>query len=184
LEVVMGGETEVGGIFADPWRGLRWWDYRAEVLRLSAYRPDRAASAARRGVLSELGEALGALDDRRVAKKGAEVFVDLRGELGDVLWYAALESEGDGVGLWTADPVRPVYEMTLTDRVDHVAHAIGVAMGDVLGGLPLAMIATSMCRAAGFSAQEVAWFNLEKLRARREAGTLHDREARGAGGGV
>jgi NTP pyrophosphatase (non-canonical NTP hydrolase) len=135
-------------------------------------------------VLSELGEALGALDDRRVLKKGAEVFVDLRAELGDVLWYAALESEADGVGLWTADPVRPVYEMTLTDRVDHVAHAIGVAMGDVLGCLPLAMVATSLCRAAGFSAQEVAWFNLEKLRARQSAGTLHDREARVPGGGV
>ena len=56
-----GRAVEVGGILADPWRSLRWRDYRAEVLRLSAYRPDRAASAARRGVLSELGEALGAL---------------------------------------------------------------------------------------------------------------------------
>jgi hypothetical protein len=41
-----------------------------------------------------------------------------------------------------------------------------------------------LCRAAGFSAQEVAWFNLEKLRARQSAGTLHDREARVPGGGV
>jgi hypothetical protein len=105
-----------------------------------------------------------------------------------VLWYAALGSDAQAVtgDQWCAAPYNAGQR--------HYADGAHVAAWEILGTIKrvisdagdwytLASIAT-LCDRLGFGLQEVAWFNLEKLRARREAGTLHDREARGAGGGV
>ena len=174
---------------AQPWASLAWEDYHTEVVRLSAYPEEHRKICARAGMVAELGELLGLFDLRRVAKKGPPSREAVRAELGDVLWYAALYSTHpwgfDGWG--DPDPAAgmALHVTDIASAVDCVVVILGV-MRVVSGDEPfLYDRAGALCQRLGFSPQEVAFYNLEKLRARREAGTLHDREARGgAGGGV
>jgi len=179
------GETEVQ---APPWAGLTWAEYHAQVMTLSAYPEAHRQLCAQAGMIAEMGELLSLFDLRRVAKKGPPAREAVRAELGDVLWYAALDSDAQAVtdDQWCAAPYNAGQR--------HYADGAHVAAWEILGTIKrvisdagdwytLASIAT-LCDRLGFGLQEVAFYNLEKLRARREAGTLHDREARGAGGGV
>jgi hypothetical protein len=179
------GETEVQ---APPWAGLTWEGYCAEVRALSAYPEAHRQLCAQAGMVAEMGELLSLFDLRRVAKKGPPAREAVRAELGDVLWYAALDSDAQAVtdDQWRAAPYNAGQR--------HYADGAHVAAWEILGTIKrvisdvgdwytLASIAT-LCDRLGFGLQEVAFYNLEKLRARQSAGTLHDREARGAGGGV
>lgn len=178
----MGDEVQ-----APPWAGLTWAEYHAQVMALSAYPEAHRQLCAQAGMIAEMGELLALFDLRRVEKKGPPAREAVRAELGDVLWYAALHNRFPTTFEWWADPVARGCELYAEgDRsvVHYTMEIVGVARAvggdnEVLYGW-----AGFLCRRLGFSAQEVAWFNLEKLRARQTAGTLHDREARGAGGGV
>jgi len=180
MEVVMGGETDVQAL---PWAGLTYDDYRAEVLRLSAYPEWSIGLCAEAGVIAEIGEVLGLFDVRRALKKGPPAREAVRAELGDVLWYAALgDCEGRMRWYWAGSwNEASDYPADTSGIVHSILREVRALCGvDRHGPAPIARMAGAL----GFGLQEVAWFNLEKLRARQSAGTLHDREARGAGGGV
>ncbi len=180
----MGDETEAQA----PWAGLTWAEYHAQVMTLSAYPEAHRQLCAQAGMIAELGELLSLFDLRRVAKKGPPAREAVRAELGDVLWYSALYSRESGEFEWWADSIPRGCELYAEgDRsaVNYTREIVGVARAISGNNELLHGWAGFLCRRLGFSAQEVAWFNLEKLRARQSAGTLHDREARGgAGGGV
>jgi hypothetical protein len=166
-----------------PWAGLTYEDYRAEVLRLSAYPDWSVGLCAEAGVIAEIGEVLGLFDVRRALKKGPPLREAVRAELGDVLWYTALgDVEGRMRWYWTGSwHEASDYPADTSGIVHSIMREVRALCGDERHGCaPIARLAGAL----GFGLQEVAWFNLEKLRARQSAGTLHDREARGAGGGV
>lgn len=165
---------------APPWAGLTWEDYRAEVLRLSAYPTNRDHLCSLSGALAEMGELLALFDLRRVDRKGEPARETVRAELGDVLWYSALGLEVRLLaGVWQDKHDRRWLDC------EQSSWALIRAIRDVAYYENALGPAVDLCWGFGFSAQEVAFYNLEKLRARQRAGTLHDREARGgAGGGV
>jgi hypothetical protein len=180
----MSGETEVQ---APPWAGLTWAEYHAQVMTLSAYPAEHRQLCAQAGMIAEMGELLSLFDLRRVAKKGLPAREAVRAELGDVLWYAALHSRSPGVFEWWADRIPRGCELYAEgDRsaVNYTMEIVGVARAVGGDNELLCGWAGFLCRRLGLSAQEVAFYNLEKLRARQSAGTLHDREARVPGGGV
>jgi hypothetical protein len=182
----MGDETEAQAL---PWAGLTWAEYRAQVMALSAYPEAHRQLCAQAGMIAELGELLALFDLRRVAKKGPPSREAVRAELGDVLWYAALDSDARAVtdDQWCAAPYNAGqrhYADGAHVAAQEILEAVKRVISDAGDWYTLASIA-ALCGRLGFGPREVAWSNLEKLRARREAGTLHDREARGsAGGGV
>jgi len=180
------GETEVQ---ARPWAGLTWAEYHAQVMALSAYPEAHRQLCAQAGMIAEIGEVLSLFDLRRVAKKGPPTREAVRAELGDVLWYAALgDFEGRMRWYWAGSCNEASDCPADTSGIVHSINIVHSIMREVRalcgeerhGCAPIARLAGAL----GFGLQEVAWFNLEKLRARQSAGTLHDREARGAGGGV
>jgi hypothetical protein len=177
----MSGEAEVQ---APPWAGLTYEDYRAEVLRLSAYPDWSIGLCAEAGVIAEIGEVLGLFDVRRALKKGPPAREAVRAELGDVLWYAVLgDVEGRMRWYWRGSWHEACTYPTDTSGIVHgIMREVRALCGDERHGCaPIARLAGAL----GFGLQEVAFYNLEKLRARQSAGTLHDREARvGASGGV
>jgi hypothetical protein len=168
---------------APPWAGLTWAEYHAQVMALSAYPAEHRQLCAQAGMIAELGELLSLFDVRRALKKGPPEREAVRAELGDVLWYAVLgDVEGRMRWYWTGSWHEAWdYPADTSGIVHGIMREVRALCGDERHGC--ATIAR-LAGALGFGLQEVAWFNLEKLRARREAGTLHDREARGAGGGV
>ena len=161
-----------------PWAGLTWESYCAEVRALSAYPINRDHLCSLSGALAEMGELLALFDLRRVDRKGEPARETVRAELGDVLWYSALGLEVRISAGWWQDT---------RDRrwldCEQSSWALIQAIGDVAYYGSALGPAVDLCWGFGFSAQEVAFYNLEKLRARQSAGTLHDREARGAAGG-
>jgi len=179
----MSGETEVQ---APPWAGLTWEDYCAEVMALSAYPAEHRQTCAQAGMIAEMGELLALFDLRRVAKKGLPSREAVRAELGDVLWYAALYSYTPGAfERWDRQGSYPAPIVGDVRMAAHHTGGILSIMQSVLNGGNSALtgMAHLLCWRFGIVAQEVAFYNLEKLRARQSAGTLHDREARGAAGG-
>jgi hypothetical protein len=181
LEVVMSGD-EVQA----PWAGLTWAEYCAEVWALSAYPEAHRQLCAQAGMIAEMGELLALFDLRRVAKKGPPAREAVRAELGDVLWYAALHNrEPGGFERWSEQGGYPAPAFDTVQMAAHHAFGILAVMRALLEGeISAPGLAHLLCWRCGIVAQEVAFYNLEKLRARQSAGTLHDREARGAGGGV
>jgi NTP pyrophosphatase (non-canonical NTP hydrolase) len=179
----MSGETAVQ---APPWAGLTWAEYHAQVMALSAYPEAHRQLSAQAGMVAEMGELLSLFDLRRVAKKGPPSRETVRAELGDVLWYAALYSREPGeFERWSEQGGYPAPAFDAVRLAAHHAGGILVVMHALLdGGGSAPGLAHLLCWRFGVVAQEVAFYNLEKLRARQSAGTLHDREARGAGGGV
>jgi hypothetical protein len=159
----MGGE----GVQA-PWTSLTWADYHAEVRKVSAYRPDRLRRAAWRGMLSALGEVLGLFDDRRVEEKGLPSRDVLLAVLGDVLRYSALDWDaeiGGDTDNWPCRAVKPMLLRTDMNGAEEYVGYITTVIGNVCDGDTLHNGAIFLCFEAGFSTQEVAFYNLERLRA-------------------
>ncbi len=172
---------------APPWAGLTWAEYHAQVMALSAYPEAHRQLCAQAGMIAEMGELLALFDLRRVAKKGLPSREAVRAELGDVLWYAALYSYTPGAfERWAKQGGYPAPIVGDVRMAAHHASGVLAIMQSVLSGGNSALtgMAHLLCWRFGIVAQEVAFYNLEKLRARQTAGTLHDREARAAGGGV
>jgi hypothetical protein len=164
-EVVMSGDE----VQAPPWAGLTYEDYRAEVLRLSAYPDWSIGLCAEAGVIAEIGEVLGLFDVRRALKKGPPAREDVRAELGDVLWYTVL-GDVDGRMRWywaSSWHEACVYPADTSGIVHGIMREVRALCGDERHGCaPIARLAGAL----GFGLQEVAWFNLEKLRARQPSG--------------
>ena len=152
-------------------------DYVSFVEDVSDYDPVLRKESGICGVISEVGELLALFDGRRVKRKGPPSREAILSELGDVLWYEVWRAGWDAreAGHWhdsplmdvSADPasarfvVRTVF---MSPRMDSEAQSS----------------TRKMLMSFGFTIEQIAEANVEKLSARRAAGTLHDREGRGA----
>ena len=152
-------------------------DYVDFVEKTSDYEPEHRVVSGRHGVISELGELLGLYDERRVKRKGMPSREAVLSELGDVLWYEVWRLVLDAsVSMdWRSAPTGVT--STWADYVFRgaVVETIGqVVVQPCVGGQSVSVL----LRCFGFTIEQIAEANVAKLTARREAGTLHDREAR------
>lgn len=154
---------------------IRFNDYVDFVEQTSDYAPSNRKESGLCGVISEVGEVLALFDERRIKRKGLPSREAILSELGDVLWYEVWRSGWSALELryWqdtplmdvSADPVsarQAIRSVFLSPRVD------GESQNST----------RKMLMSFGFTIAEIAEANVAKLTARREAGTLHDREAR------
>lgn len=152
-------------------------DYVFFVEETSDYDPANRVSSGRFGVISESGELLGLYDERRVRRKGMPSREAVLSELGDVLWYEVWRAGWDApVSMdWRSAPTE-----SATTWADHIVrHAVVETIGQmVVAPCTGGQAVSTLLRCFGFTIAEIAEANVAKLKARREAGTLHDREAR------
>jgi hypothetical protein len=145
------------------------------VEQTSDYAPASRRESGLCGVISEVGEVLALFDERRIKRKGLPSWQAILSELGDVLWYEVWRAGQDAreAGHWNDSPLMDASEDPVIARnvVRHVflsPRMDGEAQNST----------RRMLMSFGFTLAEIAEANVAKLTARREAGTLHDREAR------
>ena len=145
------------------------------VEQTSDYAPCSRRESGLCGVISEVGEVLALFDERRIKRKGLPSREVILSELGDVLWYEVWRAGWDAreSGHWNDSPLMDVSEDPVLARS---------AVRQVFMSPRIDAEAKSgtrrMLMSFGFTIAEIAEANVAKLKARREAGTLHDREAR------